>query len=129
MISTYARGKANPRVDAWLQHVASANLYLSSVTYAELWYGVSRLPFGKRRSEIEAWLQGDLARQFAGQIVGFGIEAARRYGLLLAQAEKRGHTADPLDVMIAAIASAENMTVATLNQKHFEPLGVSTVRF
>lgn len=129
VISTYAKGKSNPRVDAWLQRVDSRELYLSNITYAELWYGAYRLPLGKRRTELEGWIENDLYTQFSNRIAFFGLDAARQYGMLLARAEQSGHTADPLDTLIAAIATTEGMTVATLNRKDFERLGVPVVAF
>ena len=129
VISSYGKGKMNPRVDAWLARVDDRDLYISIITYAELWYGASLLPLGKKRTEIETWIEGDLEMQFFNHSVFFGSEAARHYGKLQARAEKNGHTAGILDTMIAASAAAEGMTVATLNRKDFERLGVDIADF
>ena len=129
VISSYARGKMNPRVDAWLERVDDKDLYISMITYAELWYGASLMPFGKRRTEIETWIEDELDMQFSNRTVSFSGEAARHYGRLQARAEKNGHTAGVLDTMIAAVAAAEGMTVATLNRKDFERLGVDIADF
>ncbi len=129
VISSYGKGKMNPRVDAWLERVDDQDLYISIITYAELWYGASLLSPGKRRTEIETWIEDELEMQFFNRFVNFGGEAARHYGRLQARAEKNGHTAGVLDTMIAAIAAAEGMTVATLNRKDFERLGVDIADF
>ncbi len=129
VVSQYTKLPPDSRVDAWVQHIDDSDLYISTITFAELWYGVSLLPPGKRRTELENWIEDDLYMQFFNRVVFFALDVARRYGSLMARAKKNGHNPNAMDVMIAATAAANGMVVATLNRKDFERLGVEVVEF
>ena len=129
VVSQYTKLPPNPRVDAWVQRTDDSDLYICAITYAELWYGINLLPPGKRRTELENWIEGDLYMQFFNRVVGFGLDVAKRYGSLMARAKKNGHNPNAMDALIAATALANGMVVATLNRKDFEKLGVELVEF
>jgi predicted nucleic acid-binding protein len=129
VVSQYTKLPPNPRVDAWVQRTDDSDLYICGITFAELWYGTNLLPPGKRRTELENWLEDDLYMQFFNRVVGFDLGVAKRYGSLMARAKKNGHNPNAMDAMIAATAAANGMAVATLNWKDFEKLGVELVEF
>lgn len=129
VVSQYTKLPPDPRVDAWIQRTDDSDLFISFVTYAELWYGVGLLPAGKRRAKLEDWIEGDLYMQFFNRVVFFGLDVARHYGGLMARAKKNGHNPNVMDALIAATAAANGMVVATLNRKDFELLGVELVEF
>jgi len=129
VVSQYTKLPPDPRVDAWVQRTDDSDLYISTITFAELWYGINLLPAGKRRTEFESWVEDDLYMQFFNRVVGFSLDVARHYGSLMARAKKNGHNSNAMDVLIAAIAAANGMVVATLNRKDFEQLGVELVEF
>jgi toxin FitB len=129
VVSQYTKLPPDPRVDAWVQRTDDSDLYISFITYAELWYGANLLPASKRRTEFENWIEGDLYMQFFNRVVGFSLDVARYYGSMTARAKKNGHTPNTIDVLIAATAAANGMAVATLNRKDFEKLGVELVEF
>ena len=129
VVSQYTKRPPNPRVDSWVQRTDDRDLYISGITYAELWYGINLLPPGKRRMELENWIEDDLYMQFFNRVVGFSLDVAKRYGSLMARAKKNGHNPTAMDCLIAATAVANGMAVATLNRKDFEKLGVELVEF
>lgn len=129
VVSQYTKKPPNRTVDAWVQRTDDSDLYICDITYAELWYGVHLLPAGKRRTALENWIEDDLSMQFFNRVLFFNLEAARRYGSLMARAKKRGFEPGALDTMIAAIAVTNGMAIATLNRKDFEKLGVELVDF
>lgn len=129
VVSQYTKLPPDPRVDAWVQRTDDSDLYISGITFAELWCGINLLPAGKRRTELENWLEGDLCMHFFNRIVNFDLEAAKQYGSLMAKAKKNGHNPNAMDVLIAATAEVNGMVVATLNRKDFERLGVELVEF
>jgi predicted nucleic acid-binding protein len=79
----------DPRVREWLDAQAAETLFLSSVTEAELRFGVGALPAGKRKATLAAAL-GDVLGLFAGRILPFDTEAARRYADLAVKARAAG---------------------------------------
>jgi predicted nucleic acid-binding protein len=128
VVSQYTKLAPNPRVDAWVQRTDDSDLYISAITFAELWNGINLLPAGKRRAELENWIEDDLYMQFFNRVVGFNLDVAKRYGSLMARAKKNGHNPNAMDCLIAATALANGMVVATLNRKDFEKLGVEVVQ-
>ncbi|HEX9201142.1 MAG TPA: PIN domain-containing protein [Acidobacteriaceae bacterium] len=129
VVSQYKKLPPNPRVDAWMQRTDDREMYISEITYAELWYGIHLLPPGKRRTDLENWVEDDLYMQFFNRVVCVGLGVAKRYGSLMARAEKKGFSPSAMDAFIAAIALYNGMVVATLNRKGFEQLGVEIVEF
>lgn len=129
VVSQYRKLPPDSRVDAWMQRTNPYDMYISDVTYAELWYGIYRLPAGRRRTALENWIEDELYMQFFNRVVGMNLDVARRYGSILARAEKNGHNPKTMDVLIAAIAAANGMVIATLNAKDFRPLGAEIVEF
>ena len=123
VVSQYTKQLPDPRVDAWMQRTDDRDLYISTITFAELWYGINLLPSGKRRAEFESWIEDDLSMQFFNRVVGFNLDTARRYGNLMARAKKSGHNPNAMDVLIAATAAANGMMVATLNRKDLCEVG------
>ena len=65
-------------VRAWLNAQAAETLYLSSVTLAELLFGIRALPVGKRKNMLDRALEG-LLGLFEGRVLPFDAEAARQY--------------------------------------------------
>jgi toxin FitB len=129
VVSQYTKLPPDPRVDAWVQRTDDSDLYISTITFAELWYGINLLPAGKRRTELENWIEDDLYMQFFNRVLGFNLDTAQRYGSVMARAKKNGHNPNAMDALIAATAAANGMVVATLNRKDFEKLGVELVVF
>ncbi len=126
VVSEPLRPQPDPTVVAWLNAQAPANLYLPAIVAAELYFGWSVLPAGRRKA-----LRRDLiertVEQFEGRILPFDLSAAVEYGRLMAAARAAGAGLPVLDGQIAAIACAQDATVSTRNVKHFEPTGVSVI--
>jgi toxin FitB len=114
------RGR-NPSVEAWAGSVPVADQFLAATTIAELERGV----VAKERSDpaqgeiLRRWFDDRVLPAFVDRVLAFDLSAAR----ILATYRVPEHA--PLDdALIAAIAAAQDMTVATRNIRHFEPLGV-----
>lgn len=129
VVSQYTKPRPDPRVDKWIQRTDDRDLWLSSITYAELWHGIHLLVPGKRRTELENWVEDGLYMQFFNRVAGTTLSTARHYGNIVARAEKNGFRPGAMDALIAAIAVENGMVVATLNRKDFERLGVQMVDF
>ncbi|WP_432262116.1 type II toxin-antitoxin system VapC family toxin [Cupriavidus sp. TMH.W2] len=107
----------------WLNDQAAETLYLSSVTLAELLFGIGPLPEGRRKAMLAAALDG-LVSLFDGRILPFDSDAARHYAELANHARNRGRGFPTPDGYIAAIASANGMMVATRDVAPFEAAGL-----
>ena len=114
------------RVHAWLDAQSAETLYLSAVSVAELSFGVSALPEGKRKAALSSVLEGVLSL-FEARILAFDIQAARRYGDLAAKARGSGRGFPTPDGYIAAIAAANGFIVATRDGSAFEAAGLKII--
>src|ERR1700685_4189158 len=89
-ISEIVRPKPEPRVVDWMESAEEALLYLSVLTVGEIRKGVAGLPQGKRRTRLETWLELELRARFAGRIVPVDAAIAERWGVMAAEAKRRG---------------------------------------
>ena len=109
---------------AWLDEQEQENLYIASMTVAEIWRGVRERQAGKRRSELERWFFGASGppAAFAGHILPFDEKAGLIWGHLMAEGTNAGRPRSGLDMIFAAIAEANDCILVTDNEKHFAGL-------
>jgi predicted nucleic acid-binding protein len=126
VISEAMKPTPDDTVRAWLDEQAAETLYLSSVTIAELLYGIGALPAGKRQDRLTEALDG-LMELFADRVLPFDIAAARRYADLAVKARAAGKGFPTPDGYIAAIAASRGFTVATRDTSAFDAAGVAVI--
>ncbi len=124
VLSELMRPAPSARVVAWVAAQAPRSLYVTSVTQAEILYGVLLLPGGRRRASIEAAAAAMFETDFAGRVLPFGGEAAVFYAHIAAERRRGGRPISHFDAQIAAIARTTGATVATRNLSDFEECGV-----
>lgn len=127
VISEPLRVQPEPAVIAWLNAQRPENLYTTALTLAELYGGTATMPAGKRKANLDASLRKLLARLFKGRVLNFDTAAAEAYAEIAALSRKADYKVPYDDALIAAIAQANNYTVATRNTKHFVSAGVPYV--
>ena len=113
-------------VRKWLDEQAAETLYLSSVTIAELLFGIGALPKGKRKDKLTAALDGVL-ELFANRILSFDTSAARRYAELAVRARAAGKGFPTPDGYIAAIAASHDFAVASRDTSAFTAAGLAVI--
>lgn len=96
-----------------LQNIEPEDMCISSVTYAELVYGVEKSRSPEKNRLALSLLLSNIA------IMSFDSLAADEYGKIRAVLEKNGTPIGPLDMMIAGHARALGCTVVTNNTKEF----------
>jgi predicted nucleic acid-binding protein len=116
-----------PQVVTWLNEQDVSTLFLTSVSIGEICYGLQALPQGRRRRLLEEGFERVLAEAFAGRILVFDEEAARRYGEVMGRRKEIGRPLSVLDGQIASIARANSYAVATRNERDFVECGVEVV--
>lgn len=113
-------------VQSWLDSQAPEALYCTSVTLAELLYGVEILPKGRRKEALATLMTG-LLTIFRGRVLPFDETAARHYGELAAAARRAGLAFSRADGYIAAVAAAHGAAVATRDTGPFEAAGLVVI--
>ncbi|MGA9471963.1 MAG: type II toxin-antitoxin system VapC family toxin [Terriglobales bacterium] len=117
----------NGKVRQWLSAQPSQQLFTSTVSLAEILYGLEILPLGKRRAALSAIAETMFATLFAQRILVFDPLAAREFPAIAAGRRLRGRPISVLDAQIAAIVKANGATLATRNTLDFEGCGVRLV--
>lgn len=126
VVSEAMRPQPDAGVLSWLNDQATETLYLSSVTLAELLFGLGALPAGARKDRLIQALDALLAL-FPGRILAFDQDAARRYAEMAVTARAVGRPLPTTDGYIAATAASRNFAVATRNTQHFADTGVELI--
>jgi predicted nucleic acid-binding protein len=122
--SELTRLSPDARVSAWVGAQDTASLYLSVVSVGEFRKGFCLLPQGRRRMQLEQWLEEFLLPFFATRILPVTQAIANRWGVLSAECQARGTPLNTADGMIAATALSHNLTLVTRNTRDFAQLGV-----
>ena len=115
-----------PAVHNWLSRQNPLDLYTTAVTEAEIVYGITILPDGRRKRELEIAAQAIFAL-FAGRILPFDRAAAREFALIVADRRRAGRPIEILDAQIAAIARSRGLMLATRDLQDFAGTGVQLV--
>ncbi|KFL31315.1 plasmid stability protein StbB [Devosia riboflavina] len=126
VVSEGMKPQPDPAVRDWLDAQAAETLYLSSVTVAELLYGIGVLPDGQRKTRLTAAVEG-LIGLFEGRILAFDSDAARRYADIAVAARRAGRGFPTPDGYIAAMAVAHGFAVATRDASAFAAADVPTI--
>ena len=127
VVSAMMRPSPEPAVIDWLNRQETAALYLSTITLAEIGYGLQAMPDGKRRRSLEERFEKFVAAGFAHRVLGFDVDAARLYGEIMGRRKTLGRPMAILDGQIASIARASDFAVATRNVRDFEECGLDVI--
>jgi predicted nucleic acid-binding protein len=126
VVSEWMKPRPNPGVIEWLANADEDRLFLSVVTLAELRYGVERLPVGRKRAQLQVWIETELAGRFEGRVLVVDEAAAIFWGKLLAKADAAGRPLGAMDGFLAATAAAHKMALVTRNEADFAGAGIKT---
>lgn len=126
VVSEAMKPEPHPAVRAWLNDQAAGTLYLSSVTLAELLFGIAALPIGKRKDLLGQAVDG-LLGLFRDRVLPFDTDAARCYADLAVKAKTSGKGLPVPDGYIAAIAASRGFIVASRDAAPFEAAGVAFI--
>src|ERR1700723_2146277 len=127
VLSDLMRPKPSSRVVVWVAKQRSTEFFTTSITEAEIFYGIELLPKGKRRDGLLAAAEAMFAEDLAGRIFGFDSDAARVFSKIAAQRRALGKPITHADAQIAAIAHARGARLATRNVADFDDCGLDVV--
>lgn len=106
----------------WMSVQMDDDLFIASLTIAEIRKGILEKPAGKKRDQLEAWFAGPDGplSLFAGRILPFDEAASLVWGRLMAEGKAKGRPRSALDMIVAAIAEANGCIVVTDNERDFD---------
>ncbi|TDQ56863.1 hypothetical protein EV658_1153 [Phaeovulum veldkampii DSM 11550] len=120
VISELLRPAPEPKVEHWLSAQDGLNVYLTSISEAELRYGLAIMGNGKRRAALVDAVDRILREDLAGRILPFDSDAAQSFATIAASRRAAGRPIAQADCQIASIAHTRGATVATRNTPDFE---------
>jgi len=127
VLSEFMRPNPAPGVVAWVAKQPATELFTTSITEAEIFYGIELLTKGKRRDGLLAAAKAMFAEDLAGRIFGFESDAARVFSKIAAHRRALGRPIRHADAQIAAIAQVRGAKLATRNVADFADCGLNVV--
>jgi predicted nucleic acid-binding protein len=113
-------------VTGWVRARPGTELYTTSITLAEILFGISRLPDG-RRKEVLRTTASDVFAAFEDRVLPFDSNAAVHYAEVVGGRDRLGLPIDGFDAQIAAICRAHGAALATRNLRDFQHTDVTLV--
>jgi predicted nucleic acid-binding protein len=111
----------------WLAAQSPSAVFTTTITLAEVLYGVETLPRGKRQTRLRVAVEKMFAEEFEGRILPFDEDAARMFAGIVASRDTAGRPISQFDAMIAAIARSHRAAVATRNTADFDRCGIQVL--
>jgi predicted nucleic acid-binding protein len=127
IISEALKTVGDEKVLAWMDAQMIETLYLSTISLAELRFGIAALPEGKRRDILNSTLEHRVLPIFSGRILTFNEAASQSYAILRSRARSLGLAIATADGYIAAIAATNGFAVATRDTSPFDAAGLKVI--
>ncbi|WP_225772027.1 type II toxin-antitoxin system VapC family toxin [Inquilinus sp. Marseille-Q2685] len=121
IISAIVRPIPPEALVVWMAEQVDEDLFIASLTVAEIRRGILEKPAGRKRDQLEAWFAGPEGPStlFAGRILPFDEKAGLIWARLMAEGTAARRPRSALDTIIAAVAEANSCIVVTDNEKDF----------
>ena len=127
VISELMKPLPMPSVLTWINQQQNTELVISTITIAEITYGLQALPVGKRRTTLELAFEQAINEAFHNHIMPFDEPAAYIYGKIMGHRKQLGQPMSLFDGQIAAIALSKNAGLATRNINDFQNCGLTLI--
>jgi toxin FitB len=127
VVSELMKSHPSRGVLAWLSAQRRDDLFTTTVTMAEILYGVELLPKGKRRDQLLRQAEDTFAEDFGSRVLSFDERAAYEYAQIASERRRLGRPISFSDAQIAAIARANGAALATRDVGDFEVSGLTLI--
>lgn len=127
VLSELMKPKKSEKVRNWAVKQSLTTLFITTITQAEILYGIALLPEGKRRSELSQAAHLMFLEDFTGRILPFDQAAAVAFANIASQRRYKGIPISQADAQIAAICYVHAATIATRNVSDFQECGISII--
>ncbi|HEV7367715.1 PIN domain-containing protein [Arenibaculum sp.] len=126
VISNVVKPQPSESLLAWMAVQKDEDLFIASLTVAEIRRGILETPEGRKRDALDAWFSGPEGPQmlFAGRVLAFDDKAGLIWARLMAEGKAAGRPRSGLDMIIAAVAGANGCVVVTDNERDFAGLPI-----
>lgn len=120
ILSELRKPKPAAKVISFIGEQSLEDLYISTVTFAEIRFGIEQATDATKRSELNDWVTHKLRPMFEGRVLEITEDVMLKWRLLVEQGRKAGHTYSQPDLIIGATALLYDLTVVTRDLDDFE---------
>ena len=113
VISELRRPRPSARVRSFIASQRLEDLFVSTVTFAEIRFGIEAVGDPIRRSELNDWLLHRVRPMFDQRVLEVSEGVMFKWRILVEEGRKAGHTFSQPDLIIAATALQHGLTVVT----------------
>ncbi len=124
VLSEVAKPGPDGNVVRWLDQSSSHNTYASVITLGELRLSIENFAPGKRRNQLETWLEVGVPNWFCYNLLPVSSEIAEQWGRLTIVAKRNGTPLSTSDGLIASTAIKHGLTLVTRNIRDFASLSI-----
>lgn len=124
-VSEIQKTRPNGNVARWFRDALEEQMYISVLTLGEIRKGIASLAEGRKRADLERWLDGTLRPGFGQRILPVNEAIAERWGALTGEARRTGRSISAVDGLLAATAIEHDLTLVTRNVRDFTSTSVS----
>ncbi|ACB51493.1 StbB-like plasmid stabilization protein [Crocosphaera subtropica ATCC 51142] len=127
VLSELMKRNGSEKVRTWASQYPIITLWTTTITQAEILYGIALLPEGKRHDDLQKAAELMFLEEFAGRVLSFDEKAAIAFAEIAFQRRRNGKPISQADAQIAAICRANKATIATRNVADFEDCGIEII--
>lgn len=124
VLSELRKPECAPQVRRWVRSQDSRDFYVSRITFAEIRYGINRLPAPEKRKVLHHWLETELRPWFGERVLDIDEEVILRWREMVERGRKSGHTFSQPDLFLAATADLHQLHLVTRNCNDLAQTGV-----
>ncbi|HEY6349152.1 MAG TPA: type II toxin-antitoxin system VapC family toxin [Candidatus Angelobacter sp.] len=127
VLSELKKPRPEARVVAFISSLPLGQAYISSVTLAEIRFGIDQVSDPAQRADLNHWLTNDIRPMFSQRILQVTEDILLKWRTLVEQGRKVGHTYSQPEILIAATAIQYGLTVVTRDRRDYDKAGVSVI--
>jgi predicted nucleic acid-binding protein len=125
VLSEMQKSNGNPGVKDFTDKIPLEDIFISVLSIGEIFFGIEKLPEGRKKAELSLWLNSQIPRQFENRIIPIDIEVMLEWGRIRIKVKK---TLPAIDNLLAATALAYHLTLLTRNTRDFAAVeGISLI--
>jgi len=127
IISELINSNPNPKVLNFLNTLKEKDIYLSSITIGEIYFGIQKLPHGKKQKKLLAWVEEQLIPRFHNKVIDIDTDVMLHWAVLTNILKTQGTPLPIMDSLIGATCLAKKFTLVTRNEKDFKNIDIKII--
>ena len=127
VLSELMKPRPDPMAQGWLDDQHELTLFVTTITLAEIRFGIAALPGGRRRAALDRAFEEGIRPMLGDRVLSFDDAASRTYAAVRTAARTAGQAMGDVDAMIAAIAQSRRFAIATRDVAPFEAAGLRVI--